>query len=272
MVFCRVKTWLIPLRLVALPFSDHSDREAQTWRSVELRPPLRASPITNWAGFQDGQRFLLHEIDTTRNETDLFRSLHKDSIQRKIRRAEREGVIYEEGRSSELLHAFYRLTVITRQRHVLPPPSFEWFKNVLGCLGARALIRIARERGNHNAIAAIMTFHHKDTLVYKYGSSDASFHNLGAMPFLLWRTILDAKRLGATSLDLGRSHPDNSGLITFKERFGAKPSPLVYKVYPGVSHRTHSSRWREKAAKRIFAILPNKLFTLAGKLLYPHIG
>jgi len=40
---------------------------------------------------------------------------------------------------------------------------------------------------------------------YKYGCSDQKFNNLGGTPFLLWKTIAEAKSKGATEFDLGRS-------------------------------------------------------------------
>lgn len=288
-VFTRISSWLVRPRLVSLPFSDHTDpllnddvelselftflergRADGKWRSFELRPTQCGSSLSDWAKFLDGRKYLLHYLDLRPSVEDLFRGLHKDSIQRKIRRAAREGLLYEEGRSETFLRTFYDLTVITRRRQSLPPPPFVWFQNVLECLGDRALIRIARK--NAKAVAAIFTLHHKDTVVYKYGCSDARFHNLGGMPFVLWKAIEDAKRLGATTLDFGRSDPENIGLITFKERLGARPSLLVYKRYPKGRVGVHSEVWQERAAKRLFALLPHRVLVFVGGLLYPHIG
>jgi hypothetical protein len=288
-VFSRVSSWLVRPRLVGLPFSDHaepllnSDSELadlftflerglaeRKWHKIELRPLQPGSPFVDWAKFRNGRKYLLHTVDLQPSLEQLFRALHKDSIQRKIRRAEREGLSYEEGRSESFLRTFYALTVLTRRRQSLPPPPLLWFKNVLGCLGDRALIRIARK--NEKPIAAIFTLRHKDTVVYKYGCSDARFHNLGGVPFLLWKTIEDAKRVGATTVDFGRSDPDNDGLITFKERFGARSSFLVYKTYPQGRVGLPSELWQERAAKRVFALLPQKVLVLVGGLVYPHIG
>jgi lipid II:glycine glycyltransferase (peptidoglycan interpeptide bridge formation enzyme) len=196
--------------------------------------------------------------------------LQKDSIQRKIRRADREGLVCQEGRSEKELDVFYKLTVMTRRRQGLPPPPLAWFRNVLHCLGEHALIRIVLH--GDQAIAAIFTLQYKQTMVYKYGCSDARFHSLGSMPFVLWKTITDAKHLGATQLDLGRSDPDNGGLATFKERFGAVRSVLTYKKYPNVGLRVLGGEKAEVIAKRVFGVLPVGLQVLAGRLIYPHIG
>ena len=132
LVFSNVRSWLIRPRLVSLPFSDHTDPliddpaemhslaefltrgpNARQWHSIELRPPECSAAPDTWDGFSDGHTFLLHSLNLRPSLPYLFRALQKDSIQRKIRRGEREGLQLREGRSESLLRAFYRLTVLT---------------------------------------------------------------------------------------------------------------------------------------------------------------
>ncbi len=132
-VFCSVKSWLVRRRLVSLPFSDHTEPLVSNqenlltllaflaegtvqgkWTSVEVRPPCALNTFTNWSNFQDGQHFVLHSLDLQPSLSGLFRGLNKDSTQRKIRKAIREGLKYEEGRSEEQLRQFFRLSVMTR--------------------------------------------------------------------------------------------------------------------------------------------------------------
>jgi hypothetical protein len=288
-VFCVVKSSLVGPRLVSLPFSDHSDllldnqndlsdlltflEQGQAegkWKSVELRPLDCATRFTDWANFQDGANYVIHRLDLRPCLGQLFQRLHKDSIQRKINRAKREGLRYEEGRSDLLLHEFYRLTMITRRRQALPPPPFAWFRNVVDCLGEQVKIRVAR--AGNRPIASILTLFYKGTVIYKYGCSDARFHNLGGMPFLMWRAIEDGKQRSLSELDLGRSDIDNAGLITFKNRFGATQSRVIYKKFPGRKAERGKPDWQLQLAKRVFAAMPERMLVLAGKLLYPHIG
>ena len=139
-VSCVVKSALVGPRLVSLPFSDHSDlllddqaellnllkllEQGQTegkWKSVEFRPLDCGNQFADWANFRDGTNYVIHRLDLRPCLDRLFQGLHKDSIRRKIQRANREGLEYEEGRSDSLLHEFYRLTMITRRRQALPP-------------------------------------------------------------------------------------------------------------------------------------------------------
>src|SRR5271156_6777444 len=114
-VFCRVRSWLTGSRLVSLPFSDHCEflasdgatlsellmrtreREAGKCRYIEIRPISYRPEIRD--GFRQSDSYLTHHLDLCKSKADLFKSLHKSSLQRKIRKAEREGIYYEEGTS-----------------------------------------------------------------------------------------------------------------------------------------------------------------------------
>src|SRR2546421_630110 len=175
---------------------------------------------------EPSETFCFHSVDLTPALPDIFRRLHKDSTQRKIRRAERERLTYEQGRGEGLLDTFYQLLIRTRRRQHIPPPPRAWFRNLLAGLGDGISLRIASKDGH--PIASIVTLRFKDVLVYKYGCSDERFHNLGGMHLLLWNAVQEAKQDGARELDLGRSDRRNSGLITFKDRWGAVRSDLTY--------------------------------------------
>lgn len=285
--FCRIQSWLTGHRLVSLPFSDHceplvdspedlsellgflqSDLRKQTWKYIEIRP--LSLPVRTELGFENSQTFCFHKLDLRPTAEELFRSLHKDCVQRKIRRAEREALSFEEGRSEELLSKFYHLLLLTRRRQQLPPHPRAWFHNLTDCLSDTVKIRVASKDGL--PVASIVTLSYKDVLVYKYGCSDARFHNLGATPFLFWKAIQEAKDQGLQEFDLGRSDNENSGLIAFKGHWGAARFPLTYLRYSTRPSRTASGSWGVQVAKQVFARMPSSLLTATGKLLYKHIG
>ncbi|MHB8652848.1 MAG: lipid II:glycine glycyltransferase FemX [Terriglobia bacterium] len=288
--FCRIQSWLTGRRMVSLPFSDHCEpllenaedlktllsflKNAQSrerWRYFELRPLcLRAFDGATDLRLGAGEQFSFHRLDLRPEMVDLFKSFHKSCVQRKIRKAEKERLTYEEGRSEAHLRKFYQLLVLTRRRHQLPPQPFVWFRNLADCLGDKLTIRIASKDGQ--PIASIITLAYKDSLVYKYGCSDDKFHNLGGMAFLFWRSIQDAKRIGAREFDLGRSEPDNPGLIAFKNHWGAPQTRLVYLRFPAPQPQTaHDGAWMQ-LAKQLFGRMPDSVLTTAGRFLYRHIG
>jgi CelD/BcsL family acetyltransferase involved in cellulose biosynthesis len=287
LVFCHVRSWLTGDRLVSLPFSDHCDaltsnladcevivrylanqRRACRWRYIELRPPGDGHSAESEFGLCD--RFWLHRLDLRPGEQILFRSFSKDSIQRKIHRAQREALRYQEGRSGDLLEAFYQLLVMTRRRHLLPPQPVEWFRNLVSAFGDAAKICVARS--GDRPIAAILTLSHRDTIVYKYGASDATAHPLGGMHLLFWKTIQEGCANGQTVLDLGRSDTDNDGLATFKDRWGATRSQMTYWRYPVPGRPGRMRRWAVSGAKRVLPLVPDSCRSAAGRLLYRHAG
>jgi len=187
-----------------------------------------------------------------------------------VRRAEREMLSCETGTSDAHLRKFFSLLLLTRRRHRVPPQPFEWFRNLLESMGDRFRISLASKDGR--PVAGIVLLRHRETLVYKYGASDARFHNLGAMPLLFWNAMREAKSTGIRWLDLGRSACDNTGLITFKDRLGADRSTLTYLRYPDPEKVRIRSVTNIKMAKRVFAHLPDRWLIATGRLLYRHIG
>jgi len=290
LVFCRVKSWLTGSRLVSLPFSDHCEplcdvredllflvrylqtaAEHEDWKYVEIRSISGSvDQISNMNGSRPPVSYYFHVLNLRPNLSDVFQSLDKDSVQRRIRHAERADLTEKSGRSGDLLRQFYDLFVTTRGRLQLPPTPYGWFKNLMQCQGDAAEIRVAYHQGK--PIAAILTLRFRDVLYYKYGCSDTRFNKLAPMPLLLWNSIAAAKVTGATAFDMGRTREDHSGLLTFKNHWVSQPQPLVYWSFPRASAVDSLDGWRFNVAKRIFSHMPDKLRAFAGDIIYRHIG
>ena len=285
-VFCRVNSWLTGPRLVSLPFSDHCEplvrdtndlqvllmnvegRAAGKFRYAEIRPrSIEPGPLFH-VGHHD--RFYLHGLDLRPSIEELYSRFHKDSVQRKIRRAEREHVELDQGQSEPLLKQFYELLLMTRRRHQLPPQPFAWFQNLAECFGKRLIIYVARL--NNQPIASILTLKHKRSVVYKYGCSDIRFHNVGGMAFLFWQAIRQAKEEQLEEFDLGRSEPAGTGLIRFKDNLGAKKAWLNYWRLSSKPSRARVHIPQFWLAQRFLCHLPDSVFRLAGELFYRHAG
>lgn len=285
-VFCEVRSWLTGRRLVSLPFSDHCEPlfddpqaldavltkardavEQGRYKRIEIRPHSAArEPILN---FQQKGGAVLHRLDLTAPADQLLRSFHKDCIQRKIRRAERENLVYEEGNSEEQLNDFYRLMKMTRRRHGLPPQPLQWFRALIAAFGPGMKIRIARKDGA--AVASIVTLSHRETMVYKYGCSDASANKYGGTPMLFWKTIQEAKANGQNQLDMGRSDLEDPGLSIFKEHWGSVATPLIYWRYPAQDSSARPA-WQKNLTNRVISASPAGVLQLAGSVLYRHMG
>jgi hypothetical protein len=286
-VFCRVESRLTGRRLVSLPFSDHCQplasgaalhtilthvREHQQGglRYVELRPATCDPQVLGSAGFAISERVSFQTIDLRPDLPILFKQMHDSCIRRKIKRADREGLTYEVGRSEELLQKFRQLLFLTRRRHKLPPQPAGWFQNIASLLGDSMRIHMMSKDGV--PAASILTLHFGQQVIYKYGCSDARFNNLGGTPLLFWKVIQQAKEEGATLLDLGRSDYSDPGLIAFKEHLGGQSTELCYYRTPAPVERTADAGWAKECAGKLLARIPDRLLDTAGKLLYRHVG
>lgn len=283
--FCEIKSWITGKRLVSLPFSDHTDpllnedssgTELAEWIAAATRRHnlsyVELRPFT-WQGSLDtlgmGQAFWVHILDLTKTESELFRNLDKSSLQRRIRKAEREQLEYERGSSENLLDEFCDLLLITRRRHQLLPQPRSWFRNLAKNLKSDFVVRIARKDGK--AIAAIVTLRHRSMAVYKYGCSDERYHHLAGMPLLFWKVITECRAEGAETLDFGRTEPENEGLLRFKDQFGTVRRKITYLRYPQKARGAHGVS-QIPFAGHIVSVLPGSFSWRLGSILYRHMG
>ena len=289
LVVCHIASWITGRRLVSLPFSDHceplvEDAEngdalvsalAQTLRKerlryLEIRATERLGPTAGLYNLIES--YCLHEIDLRPDLGVLFGNCHKSSTQRKILRAKHEGLVYETGRADALLSAFSQLLLMTRRRHRIPPQPKRWFRNLIDSFGEALQIRVAWK--GRIPVASILTIRHKNTIVYKYGCSDTRFHNLGGTHVLFWKTIEEAKRAGLQVFDLGRTDWDNTGLLQFKDRWGATRSTLTYSRFSAspLSDAPGSVDGMTRIARRMVPYLPACVLRMAGSALYRHMA
>ena len=291
LVFCQVSSWITGRRLISLPFSDHCEPlwgnaaagqvflsaleqtlRAGKLRYVEIRPMQPLAGTTSLC--RSTEDYCFHQVDLRPDLATLFGNCHKSSTQRKILRAEKEGLVCQTGRSEPLLEAFWQLLLVTRRRHRIPPQPKSWFHNLIACFGEALQIWVAWK--DKVPVASILTIRHKDTLVYKYGCSDAHYQNLGGTQLLFWRAIQEGKRDGLLTFDLGRTECDNAGLITFKDRLGSARSLLTYARFsvspPSDMFGPNAAKWAGRIARGVVPYLPDRVLRMIGSVLYRHVA
>lgn len=286
LVLCRVRSLLGRKRLVSVPFSDHCEPLAgdeQEMRSLldavagycrqlgdaylEIRP-LRVLPPAH-LGFGPVSAFYVHQLGLSERLSEIFSHFSKGSVQRKISKAEHEGVWCEEGRSSQLISEFYRLLLLTRRRHQIPPQPIEWFQSLANCLGEAFKVRVAFKDGR--PIASIVTLQSARAMVYKYGCSDDVHWNLGGMQLLLWKAIQESAGNRCSYFDFGRSDLEHRGLVEFKERWGAKRRLLSYWTTPPTGE-TGRGVLNSPLARCAFSFVPDQMLVMFGRMLYRYIA
>lgn len=171
-------------------------------------------------------------LDLERPEAALLKSM--EGAERKIRKAEREGVIVRPVETPDDLRAFCDLSketsdrVRTRWAYTdFPSPFFESLHASLAPSGvARFYIGWHKDR----PAAACLFLCSADTMLYYLGGStrDRELTAKQAPAAVFWHAIRDAARLGLSRFDFGGCTPTEDpddprqGVYAFKKRWGGR--------------------------------------------------
>ena len=171
-------------------------------------------------------------LDITRDDRSLLAAM--DGAQRKIRKAEREGVEVTEARSLADVEAYHRLSsdsanrIRTRSRFTELPLAFfvEIWRRMVPAGHARFLL--ARHGGE--LLAGHLFLLHDDTMLYYQGAStrDRTHTARQAPAACFWAAIREAKTLGLKRFDFGGCTPTDDvtdprhGVWQFKKKWGGR--------------------------------------------------
>ncbi|MCM8781691.1 MAG: GNAT family N-acetyltransferase [Candidatus Omnitrophica bacterium] len=272
-------------RAISLPFSDFchpltkSDsilelmkREIidyghnKHWRYVEFRSSHFSKNIAPY------KLYYTHDIDLTTSLSELWAAL-KDNNKRNIKKAMRLGLKVRFEKNWQSLKEFYKLQVITRKRHGLPPQPFKFFTSIYKEILSRDLGIIASVYYKEKMIAASIFFNFNRKALFKYGASDHRYHQLRPNNLIMWEAINWHKSLECFTLNLGRSSPDDSGLLAYKRLWGVKESILYYYRFSFAKNNyVRSPADKIVPVTALLAFLPKSLLVFLGKYFYRHFS
>ncbi len=276
-------------RGVSLPFSDFSeplfcDDEAlefaldhiqqraaeRNWDHVELRG-------AEIPGASASETYCEHRLRLDEDFGKVEQGFAK-SVQRAIRKAEKNGIQVRVQTDREAMEHYYRLHVHTRRRHGLPPQSWAFFRNlheeVIG--EGQGFIVLAYHNDRPIAGAVFLTF--GENAVYKYGASHSSHWELRPNNLVMREAIRHLCEQGLQTLSFGRTDAHDEGLRRFKQGWGTEETTVsYYKYFPatqewGSSHEDAESRLKPGGLiKSVFQRMPLTINRIIGAALYPHL-
>ena len=236
------------------------------WKSVEFR------------GGQSHMRdnisdtfYYTHTLDLSKDNQEIF-SNFRDSTKRNIKKATKSGVEIDISTSLESLKAFYRLNCITRKRHGLPPQPFFFFKNLYQHVFSKEKGIVVLASFQKKVIAGGIFFHFGDRVIYKYGASNPAWQRFRPNNRVMWEAIQYYHAAGFRKLNLGRTAPENTGLLQFKRGWGPKEKTVRYFRYNLKKNTYVKSPSSAGSFSRLFKSLPLPILRLTGNLLYRHVG
>jgi len=280
----EIDSMLTGRRGVSLPFSDacdvlsesdditsallHAAEEISTerkWKYFESRPvrPLPAAGATSCT-------FVEHTLPLDRGKSETWDGC--DPVARRgVRKAEHSGVKAFVDTGMDAMREYYRLHLLTRRRHGLPPQPLKFFENLQRRMlrDEGGFIVLARQEGR--AIAGAVFLCSGDRALYKFGASDCKYQGLRANNLVMWEGISRSIGRGCSVLSLGRTNPEQDGLRRFKRQWGALERNLEY-IYVGRESASIPTRkWRvPRWASAAFRYAPTPIARATGAILYRH--
>ena len=237
-----------PRRLVSFPFSYAvgtlcSERDAHSTlmrsaiglaeeQGAQLVEVKQKSANVETEGFTPIAHYSTYLVPTELGEEEVWKTLHKSSTQRGIKRAAKLGVEVVEGHTVEDWAEMSRLQHLTSRKHGVPPPPAAFFTGACKALqekGRCDLFRAVTPKGE--LAASVVIWKGRSEWIYAFGATDERHLEVRPIHAILWHVIRQAIQ-AQVRFDLGRAAPEQESLVQFKERWAGRAQPLQYDYWP----------------------------------------
>jgi lipid II:glycine glycyltransferase (peptidoglycan interpeptide bridge formation enzyme) len=191
---------------------------------------------------------------------------------RNINTARKNNVQIVFGNTHEQMMEFYNLHLRTRQSQGVPIQPLGFFKKLKTMVMDQGLGFLLLAYKDGECIAGAVFLHWHKTLTYKYGASSAASLNYRPNNLIMWTAMQWGCQHGFTCFDLGRTDLENTGLRTFKTRWGALEEPLYYYSTTPAKPQKSSTGKLEHIVHFTIQKSPLWVCRLTGELLYRYFG
>ena len=231
-------------RAVCLPFSDscgpvftarwildllldyvQSQMKLNNWKELEIRADSLLEGVVPF------EKYIQHSVPLDRDIDAVFKAL-RSSTKRNIQQAEKKGVKAEISQKPAAMDIYYGLHCVTRKRLGVPPQPKAFFNNIQKYVIARGNGFIIQSKYEGMTIASAVFLHFGGKVVYKFGASLLDKEHLRPSNLMMWEAILFLKEKGFKTLSLGRTDPNDSGLMQYKNGWGTQCREIGYYVWP----------------------------------------
>ncbi len=275
--FFWVNNIMVPDRFICLPFTDYCwplfsfPQDSENIRDVLSLMHLKSKNASievrggeGFPGMVEQKYYKRFAIDLTQGIGEVWRHTSEKSIRYSIKKAERERIIIIRGETEREMKRFYRLNVLTRRHHGVIPQPYRFFQHLIEeiIMNNRGFLLLAEKDGLVTAGSIFLI--HKDTIYHKYNATHPRYKYLCSTHLILWHAIMWALQHGFKAMDLGRTAPDNNGLMSFKRHWGAieTDSPYYYHPEPRGINAGGENSTKYRSIKKIINRTPT--FALSG--------
>jgi FemAB-related protein (PEP-CTERM system-associated) len=188
---------------------------------LELRAGCGIAPN----GFLIKQLYVSFDCDLERDPEVMFRRLPKDT-RYMVRKGQKNGLRLVTDPSQ--LDTFYEIYADSVRRLGTPVFSKRYFRTLCEEFSDAAEISVVWH--GRRAIASVLSFRFRDSLLPYYAGALPEGRKLGANNFMYWELIRSACERGLRRYDFGRSKI-GTGAHFFKTQWGMMERPLPYQYY-----------------------------------------
>ncbi|MBW1929160.1 MAG: peptidoglycan bridge formation glycyltransferase FemA/FemB family protein [Deltaproteobacteria bacterium] len=283
--FMEINSFITGKRGVSLPFTDScpiiSPDEGRFTQLFHQIVEHGKQAKWKYIEFRGGQEFFrneppsltyyTHDLDLTKDEEGLLASF-RNSTKRNIKRAVRERVKVQISHSLDSVRHFFFLNCKTRKRHGLPPQPFRFFKKLHEHVISKEQGFVCLAQYEGKAIAGVIFLVFGKKAIYKYGASDMKYQHLRANNLVMWEAIKECINKGRETLNLGRTEPQNEGLLQFKRGWNPEERSMKYHRYDLRNQAFIKDTGNPRESYNFLRRMPLWLLNLTGTLLYKHVG
>lgn len=186
-----------------------------------------------------------------------------------VRKANKRGIVVREATSLADYRQFHAIYLRVFRDFGTPPYGDDYFPALFRLLHASGQARLLLAYASDRCIGGLLIFSGGQNLVSKFAACLPEGIPLRAYAALYWSAIRLGLDLKQRTLSFGTSSPQQTGLIEFKQRWGARTHPAV--IYdlsvrgsaPDLAGFYDSTHW----TRRLWRHLPLRVTRLGGAAL-----
>ena len=213
------------------------------------------------------------------DSTETLSASFKSKLRSQIKKAEKNGVTYREGRSEQDMVDFYAVFTENMRQLGSPTHARAWFENIVKYYGDNMLISVVSMEDQ--VVGAAIILFVGNTVTVPWASTLPAYNKYSPNMLLYWNLLKYAAGNGYSQFDFGRS-TIGEGTYKFKKQWGAKPMPLAWKNLDGNGDNINLDNSIETASvkssrvrpivEKIWRKLPLGITVFIGPILRKHIS
>lgn len=218
-------------------------------------------------GFQKSEPVLISEMDLGPEE-QVWLKAEKDH-RKAVQKAEKRGIEVREAVTLDDYREFERVQLQVFRDFGTPPYGSNYFPALWKKLLPAGEVKILLSYLDGQCVGGLVLFGWGKNLVSKFAACLPHAVPLRAYAALYWRAIQIGIQLGYERLSWGTSSRDQTGLIEFKERWGAVTRPGVLYSLPVRGKIPDISKYYDSSGleRRVWRKLPIPLTQMGGAIL-----